>query len=156
MLFLTIFVQAGCSKKEPAQQSPVEVKPAQTVNISNEHNTDLEGTWKCKYLSEGTSEVPSTVIATMSLRFSGDTVSYLQGGTTVMNGKYVINEKTSPKELDLIIENGDEKIQIPAIFEIKQSTLKISNPQAEEGNRPTNFEVSEMNSVSIFDKVKEF
>ena len=177
MLFLTILVQAGCSKKEPAQHPPAEVKSApvitekspvgqlgqigdevkadKTVTVSNEHNADIQGTWQCKFLSEGKSEVPSTVLAVMSLRFSEDTFMYIQNGTPVMKGTFAINEKSSPKELDLIFEGGGEKIQLPAIYEIKQLTLKLCHPQGEEGNRPTNFEVSDENCYSVFEKVEE-
>ncbi len=115
----------------------------------------LEGTWQCKFLSEGMSETPSSEIAAMSVCFSDDTIVYMQDETPVMKGTFKINETNSPKQLDILYEDGDEKIQIPAIFEINQLTLKLCHPQDEGGNRPTNFEKSKENCLAIFEKVED-
>ena len=74
----------------------------------------LEGTWQCKFLSEGMSEVPSPEIAAMSICFSDDTFMYIQNGTPVMKGVFTKNDQTSPKQIDFLYEEVGQKIQIPA------------------------------------------
>ena len=115
----------------------------------------LEGTWQCKFLSEGMSEAPSSEIASISVCFSDDTFMYIQNGTPVMKGTFTKNDQTSPKQIDFLYEEVEQKIQIPAIFEVNQLTLKLCHPQDEGENRPTNFEVSEQNCLAIFEKIKD-
>src|SRR5688572_27256881 len=102
-----------------------------TSGLSNR----LSGSWTCVKLWESGREVSDKI----EIRFQGDAVTGTVCGSTV-TGNYRVVSGSGPAAIDLVFTEDGKETRIPAIVEIKGSTLRMCHPDGKGGTRPLRFE----------------
>jgi uncharacterized protein (TIGR03067 family) len=113
----------------------------------------LHGEWRIVSWETEGEKVPREKLGDNRLKFEGDEYSQSAGIETIERGKVVLKPSESPKTLDFIIKEGDDKGKTQlGIYELEGDTLKICVNKAGSTERPTSFTTkpnSQMTSVVL-------
>lgn len=92
-----------------------------------------------------------------TLRFTGDKFEIIKSdGQVEVKGTFKLDAKKMPKEIDLLVDKGERKITIMAIYDLNGGQLKLCGNRGE-GARPSGFPANDsetMPSVSVFERKK--
>lgn len=95
----------------------------------------LQGTWKLISGTNDGSPLPDEFKSSFVMKISGDTLTVSSNGRTTIEGKFTLDPKKKPRELDLTVNGQFAR----CIYEIDGDKLKINHGELDT-ERPTEFE----------------
>jgi len=103
----------------------------------------MQGDWMVAELVTNGDKVPDSDLANLKLKMTGNEFA-VDGPEGQQQGTLKLNDRTSPKALDVTTSSGDE---VPAIYEITADTFRVCYaPNG--GSRPTGFKSPEGSGIT--------
>jgi len=103
----------------------------------------MQGDWMVAELVANGNKVSDSDLASLKLKMTGNEFA-VDGPEGQQQGTLKLNDKTSPKSLDVTTSSGDE---VPAIYEITADTFRVCYaPNG--GSRPTGFKSPEGSGIT--------
>lgn len=117
-----------------------------TLLITQSSQTDLDrlqGEWSCTLQVRAGQKQPEEVVETLFRTVEKDTMIVSLFDKPLQKLKFKVNEKTTPKEIDVEFLDGPNKGKVAlGIYEVKDDEFKICNSNPGQP-RPTAFESKE-------------
>jgi uncharacterized protein (TIGR03067 family) len=114
----------------------------------------FQGTWKVVKAEFEGKEPKEKVPADMRVTFKGDRMTVKEGAKNDDDGKYIVNSKKTPAEIDLVSDKGDK---IAGIYKFdKDGKLSLCFSKGKGAVRPKSFDTKNtMAGLLVLEKVKE-
>jgi len=104
----------------------------------------MQGDWMVAELVANGDKVSDSDLASLKLKMTGNEFA-VDGPEGQQQGTLKLNDRTSPKGLDVTTSSGDE---VPAIYELTADTLRVCYaPNG--GSRPTEFKSPEGSGITL-------
>lgn len=134
VLSLVVLV-GGCStdKQEPDAPSVTAKDTAYEQDLEL-----LQGTWKPVSMEMDGERLPNEKIGKTRLTLEGENFTF-DNGTDTHAGKYKIDPGQDPKQLDIVIERGEEVGKVYLVIYKFENGKMIQCMQVSNENRPTEF-----------------
>jgi uncharacterized protein (TIGR03067 family) len=116
----------------------------------------LEGTWSFVEITGGSKKIAADDLKDRRMVFKGNTVAMTAKGEVYAKGTYTVDPKKSPATMttEITVVKEADKFTIPAIYELKDDSLKLCEPQGPDGPRPKEFEATENTVLATLKREK--
>jgi uncharacterized protein (TIGR03067 family) len=130
-----VFLAGGCARRD-TEKAPDKEKPPDTA-FSNDLQT-LQGTWRPVSMLQDGTQLPDERIGKTRLTIQGEKFTF-DTGTDSHGGLYRIDPAKEPKELNIVIERGDEKGKVYLVIYKFEDGKMIQCMEVSNQHRPAKF-----------------
>jgi uncharacterized protein (TIGR03067 family) len=117
----------------------------------------FQGTWTFQSVEAGGNEVPAEQFKGITVTYTGDKYTVMQGDEVIQTATMKIDPSKSPKTLDVTVAEGPHKgLVMLGIYEISGDTLKVCfDPEGKK--RPTEFKTAagSQTTLAVYKRAKK-